>query len=67
MRHRLLSTLLLTALCSPLAAQKFPVISAKPPFWAGLGRDSTIWALVDGHVKFDRNGRRVNVVPVTAN
>ena len=33
----------------------------------GLGRDYTIWALVDGHVKFDRNGRRANVVPVTAN
>jgi len=33
----------------------------------GLGRDYTIWALVDGQVKFDRNGRRVNVVPVTAN
>jgi large subunit ribosomal protein L27 len=29
----------------------------------GLGRDYTIWALVDGHVSFDRNGRRVNVVP----
>jgi large subunit ribosomal protein L27 len=28
----------------------------------GLGRDYTIWALVDGSVKFDRNGRRVNVV-----
>ena len=27
----------------------------------GLGRDYTIWALVDGHVKLDRNGRRVNV------
>ncbi len=27
----------------------------------GLGRDFTIWALVDGHVKFDKNGRRVNV------
>ena len=33
----------------------------------GLGRDYTIWALVDGHVKFDRSGRRVNVVPVAAN
>jgi large subunit ribosomal protein L27 len=33
----------------------------------GLGRDYTIWALVDGHVKFDRSGRRVNVVPVEAN
>ena len=28
----------------------------------GLGRDYTIWALVDGSVKIDRNGRRVNVV-----
>ncbi len=28
----------------------------------GLGRDYTIWALVDGNVKFDRDGRRVNVV-----
>ena len=27
----------------------------------GLGRDYTIFALVDGKVKFDRNGRRVNV------
>jgi len=27
----------------------------------GLGRDYTIWALVDGQVKFDRDGRRVNV------
>ena len=27
----------------------------------GLGRDYTIFALVDGQVKFDRNGRRVNV------
>jgi large subunit ribosomal protein L27 len=29
----------------------------------GLGRDYTIFALVDGRVKFDRDGRRVNVVP----
>ncbi|HRJ73064.1 MAG TPA: 50S ribosomal protein L27 [Terrimicrobiaceae bacterium] len=28
----------------------------------GLGRDYTIFALVDGNVKFDRAGRRVNVV-----
>ena len=28
----------------------------------GLGRDYTIFALVDGHVRFDRAGRRVNVV-----
>jgi large subunit ribosomal protein L27 len=27
----------------------------------GLGRDYTIFALVDGRVKFDRNARRVNV------
>ncbi len=27
----------------------------------GLGRDYTIWALVDGKVRFDRAGRRVNV------
>lgn len=29
----------------------------------GLGRDYTIFALVDGRVQFDRGGRRVNVVP----
>jgi large subunit ribosomal protein L27 len=29
----------------------------------GLGRDYTIFALVDGHVRFDRKGRRVNVEP----
>ena len=28
----------------------------------GLGRDYTIFALIDGEVKFDRNGRRVNVI-----
>ena len=32
----------------------------------GLGRDYTIFALVDGQVKFDRAGRRVNVDPVAA-
>lgn len=32
----------------------------------GLGRDYTIFALVDGHVKFDQNRRRVNVEPVAA-
>lgn len=30
----------------------------------GLGRDYTIFALVDGLVRFDRAGRRVNVDPV---
>ncbi len=29
----------------------------------GLGRDFTIYSLVDGKVRFDRNGRRVNVDP----
>ena len=29
----------------------------------GLGRDYTIFALVDGKVVFDRGGRRVNVQP----
>ena len=31
----------------------------------GLGRDYTIFALVNGEVKFDRGGRRVNVVEAT--
>jgi large subunit ribosomal protein L27 len=33
----------------------------------GLGRDYTIFALVDGVVQFDRGGRRVNVAPVASN
>ncbi len=33
----------------------------------GLGRDYTIFALVDGHVRFDQGGRRINVeAPVAA-
>jgi len=32
----------------------------------GIGRDHTIFALVDGKVRFDREGRRVNVDPATA-
>jgi large subunit ribosomal protein L27 len=32
----------------------------------GLGRDYTIWALVDGTVRFDRDSRRVNVDPIAA-
>ena len=32
----------------------------------GTGRDWTLYALVDGHVKFDREGRRVNVVVAAA-
>ena len=31
----------------------------------GLGRDYTIFALVDGNVRFDRGGRRVNIDPVS--
>lgn len=30
----------------------------------GIGRDYTIYAMVDGTVRFDREGRRVNVDPV---
>lgn len=33
----------------------------------GQGKDYTLWALVDGVVKFDRKGRRVNVLPAAAN
>ena len=29
----------------------------------GMGSDYTLFALVDGTIKFDRDGRRVNVVP----
>ena len=32
----------------------------------GLGRDYTIFALVDGKVRFDYGSRRVNVDPVAA-
>jgi len=30
----------------------------------GLGRDYTIFSLIEGKVRFDRAGRRVNVDPV---
>jgi large subunit ribosomal protein L27 len=30
----------------------------------GLGRDFTIYSLVEGRVRFDRDGRRINVDPV---
>ena len=30
----------------------------------GTGRDWTLFALVDGHVLFDKESRRVNIVPV---
>ncbi len=31
----------------------------------GMGKDYTIYSLVDGNVQFDQKGRRVNVVPAT--
>ena len=31
----------------------------------GQGKDYTLFALVDGHVMFDRKGRRINVVPAS--
>ena len=37
-----------------------------PGLGVGLGRDYTIFALVDGEVKFDKGGRRVNVVAAAA-
>jgi large subunit ribosomal protein L27 len=30
----------------------------------GLGRDFTIFALIEGTVKFDQNGRRINILPL---
>ena len=30
----------------------------------GMGRDSTLWSLVEGTVYFDRKGRRINVKSV---
>ncbi len=32
----------------------------------GQGRDYTLFALVDGAVKFDQEGRRVNILPVAS-
>lgn len=32
----------------------------------GVGRDWTIFALIEGHVKFDQSGRRINIVPLAA-
>lgn len=32
----------------------------------GTGRDWTLFALVDGKIRFDRSGRRVNVVATAA-
>jgi len=39
-----------------------------PGLNVGIGRDHTLFALADGRVAFDRDGRRVNVAaPVAAN
>jgi large subunit ribosomal protein L27 len=35
----------------------------KPGKNVGQGRDFTLFALLDGQVKFDQEGRRVNIVP----
>jgi ribosomal protein L27 len=32
-----------------------------------MGRDHTLFALIDGKVKFDQESRRVNVVAAAAN
>lgn len=32
----------------------------------GQGKDFTLFSLVEGHVHFDREGRRVNVIPVAS-
>ncbi len=37
-----------------------------PGLNVGLGRDFTIYALREGHVRFDKKGKRVNVVPIEA-
>ncbi len=33
----------------------------KPGKNVGMGRDHTIWSLVEGKVRFDRDGSRINV------
>ena len=38
----------------------------KPGRYVGMGRDHTLFALVDGNVFFDREGRRVNVAQAAA-
>jgi len=39
----------------------------KPGKNVGVGSDWTLFALTEGRVQFDQNGRRVNVVPAEAN
>lgn len=38
----------------------------KPGKGVGLGRDHTIFALIEGKVHFDQDGRRINVVAIPA-
>jgi large subunit ribosomal protein L27 len=38
----------------------------RPGKGVGQGRDYTLFALVDGQVKFDQEGRRINVLPVAS-
>jgi large subunit ribosomal protein L27 len=33
----------------------------------GMGKDYTLFALTEGHISFDQQGRRVNVVPAEVN
>jgi len=37
-----------------------------PGLGVGIGRDHTLFALIDGRVAFDKEGRRVNVVAQAA-
>ena len=37
-----------------------------PGLNVGIGRDHTLFALIDGKVAFDREGRRVNIVEALA-
>jgi large subunit ribosomal protein L27 len=38
-----------------------------PGLGVGMGRDHTLFALIDGKVKFDQDSRRINVVAAAAN
>ncbi len=38
----------------------------QPGLNVGLGRDDTLFALSDGVVTFDRQGRRINVMPASS-
>ena len=38
-----------------------------PGLNVGQGKDFTLFALVDGQVMFDREGRRINVMPAEVN